>query len=415
MKRAREEDVPRDRFELKPCAVTIASLRGLMLDLVFSGRGYDARKFSGDKAELPGPLPIALNRKYLAVVQSQPYMVCEKSDGERGMLLLLHTARGGVPAGAYLFNRSFEASSFPRGAEYAALLAPSGPTLLEGELLQRADDAGTGTGALAVFMMFDAVTVNGKDYGGAPLPERLQAVGNFVRLPFRTADDAAKAEGRPRLPLFLLGKLMLDKRQARDILAKISGMPGHGSGTQPLTAPLESELGLSSTGGSGASRVYRDGIRVNGTDGLIFTPSAPSYRDLFSGASLPTPLLKWKYLEENTVDFSLSADDLQAAAEVQGGGGVSVPLAVNAGGREDIPLTSTLLTPQAAAAYLTLSDRVGRGVLIVEAGFEPATSSWAIRRVRDRKTRSNFVRTAWSTLEVLAEGITQQEIETKLG
>ena len=101
------------------------------------------------------------------------------------------------------------------GIDYANLLASAGPTLLEGELLQRTDDAGTGTGALAVFMMFDCVWCNGKDLAGAPLQTRLQAVGEGIRLPFRSADDKDLKEGRTRLPLYLAGKFMVDRKATR--------------------------------------------------------------------------------------------------------------------------------------------------------------------------------------------------------
>lgn len=352
-------------------------------------------------------------------------MVCEKSDGERAMLLLLNAPRGGVPAGGYLLNRSFEPMTFNRALDYAQLLAAQGPTLLEGELLQRLDDAGTNTAALAVFMMFDAVWVQGRDVGSQPLPARLHALGNDIRVPFRKVDDGALAEMKPRLPLYLAGKTMLDKSKSRDVLSKVSVAAQHheAHGAQRAggaTAPLESEMGLSATGGSGASRVYREGIRVNGTDGLIFTPCTPTYRDLLlAGASLPTPLLKWKYQDENTIDFSVSADDLEKVAYATEGTSSSatpspVALCINTGGHADIPLTHTLLSAAQAQAYLTLADKLGKA-LIVEAGFDGQTSSWTIRRVRDRKTRSNFIRTAWSTLEAVAEGITGVEISDKLG
>jgi hypothetical protein len=52
--------------------------------------------------------------------------------------------------------------------------------------------------------------------------------------------------------------------------------------------------------------------------------------------------------------------------------------------------------------------------VIVEAGYDARTSAWAIRRVRDRKTRANHLTTAWSTLEVLAEQLGQAELVATL-
>jgi hypothetical protein len=54
-----------------------------------------------------------------------------------------------------------------RGAEYAAFLAAGGPTLLDGELILRESDRGTGTGARAVFMAFDCAACNGHDLASA--------------------------------------------------------------------------------------------------------------------------------------------------------------------------------------------------------------------------------------------------------
>ncbi|RYG52907.1 hypothetical protein EON67_00080 [archaeon] len=45
----------------------------------------------GPRAELPGPLAIGMTRKTLRCVEATEYYVCEKSDGERAMLLLVST------------------------------------------------------------------------------------------------------------------------------------------------------------------------------------------------------------------------------------------------------------------------------------------------------------------------------------
>jgi hypothetical protein len=40
---------------------------------------------------LPGPLAVTLSNKTLKVVENNDYWVCEKSDGERAMFLMIHT------------------------------------------------------------------------------------------------------------------------------------------------------------------------------------------------------------------------------------------------------------------------------------------------------------------------------------
>lgn len=42
----------------------------------------------GARPELPGPLAVTLSRRALRLVEASDYFVCEKSDGERAMLLM---------------------------------------------------------------------------------------------------------------------------------------------------------------------------------------------------------------------------------------------------------------------------------------------------------------------------------------
>ena len=48
-------------------------------------------------------------------------------------------------------------------------------------------------------------------------------------------------------------------------------------------------------------------------DGIVFTPSTPSYLKLFEVHGPHPPLLKWKPLEDNTVDFVVKETDLHEA------------------------------------------------------------------------------------------------------
>ena len=63
-------------------------------------------------------------------------------------------------------------------------------------------------------------------------------------------------------------------------------------------------------------------------------------------------------------------------------------------------------------AYDALVARLGGAddLLIVECAFEPRRGAWAVRRVRDKKRRANFITTAWATLESVAEGLTAEEL-----
>jgi hypothetical protein len=400
----------------------------------------------GERPELPGPLAVTLSHRTLRLVEAEEYMVCEKSDGERVMLLAVPAPHGGVPGpAAYLINRSFEVLTFDGAAAYAEILCgrsangAGGPTLLDGELIQRADDAGTGTGARAVYMVFDAITVHGGPVGRSPLDARLHAIGNAVRTPFKVADERLAQEGRPSLPLYLLGKYFMPKSAIGAVFACIHQPPpaavaggGHGGGgAGPLTAPLESELQGAASGGPSSShgRVYRHDIRVNGTDGVVLTPVRASYTDLFTSGrqSCRLPLLKWKFADENTVDFRLKRGDLEggdaegtsSASSGSSDGDRVLQLFLSTGrdkrGNEhDVAVARCRTSHEAADAYLALLDRLGVDSLIVEASYDVEASTWRLRRVRDRKTRANHITTGWQTMEVAAEHITAGELVARL-
>jgi hypothetical protein len=298
-------------FVRRAIAASVKSaVQALVLDIMFPG-GAPAGRYLGERPELPGPQPVSLNRRNLATVAAQAYGVCEKSDGERAMLLLVRLpapVRGSapVPAGAYLVDRTFDVVTFDGADAYAALAGGGGPTLLEGELLLRRTDMGTGTGALAVFNMFDCVAAAGADVAARPLKERLDALRKAGREPYLELERGATAAAGALLPpLYLIGKVIVSKSDVRGVLEKIThfgedsatsgsgggGVAGAGGGAggggaaaaAESVALLESEL--AAEGAPTCHRLYRgDKTRVNATDGLILTPSDASYRDLFSSA-----------------------------------------------------------------------------------------------------------------------------------
>jgi len=422
----------RDAFALMPVPPSVAEgVREAVLALVFPpGTPRPRRDFKGARPELPGPQPAALTGRSLRQVEAADYWVCEKTDGERAMLLLVAEGTPApAPPGGYLINRAFEVHTWPRAPEYAAACAAGGPTLADGELLLRTDDGGSGAGN-AVYMAFDMLAANGAAVGGAPLSVRLAAIGTQLRAPFRDLDAAAGARGAPRLPLFIGAKHFVRKAALRTVFDCITENPGAapaggGSSEGPYrVAPLESAMGA---GGAAAShRVYRNGYRINGTDGLLFTPERASYVDLFNPAASATPLLKWKYVDANTVDYALYRSDLSAADTAptipgcRGDTLLLLPLWTSAGPSvgldafADIRVAEVALSPSTAAAYAALLDRLGRSEVIVECAYDTTLSAWSVERVRDRKTRPNALTTVFHTMEVLAERLAPTDLLTRL-
>jgi hypothetical protein len=229
MKRARDAAsgplVPtvREPFVKRPVAAEVVrSIQLLVIKLVFGEEHVNTDRYFGKgKDELPGPLAVPVSRRHLPLLRAVDYMACEKSDGERAMLLLVGAGgtvgipgRFNIPPGGYLIGRDFNAESIEGGEVYASLCcggAAGGSILADGELILRPDDAGSGTAATAVFMAFDIIRAGRDDVGRSPLDARLRAIADKLRLPCRDEDDKRARAGAAGLPLLVLGKNFVPK------------------------------------------------------------------------------------------------------------------------------------------------------------------------------------------------------------
>lgn len=103
-----------------------------------------------DLNRFPGPQPISIERRHFPLLKSQQYLVCEKSDGVRNMLVCFHfEGKKYCLLVDRMFNYTFTTLSVPIG------------TILDGELID------------GVFMVFDAIMIKGQDVKQKPLTERL--------------------------------------------------------------------------------------------------------------------------------------------------------------------------------------------------------------------------------------------------
>jgi hypothetical protein len=115
-------------------------------------KGYIHRVWeSSDASWFPGPQPISIERKHFRALKSQPYFVCEKTDGVRHMLVCFETSdKKKICA---LVDRAFHVT-------FTTLTVPR-DTVLDGELMD------------GVFYVYDAVRVKGEDLRKKTLTERL--------------------------------------------------------------------------------------------------------------------------------------------------------------------------------------------------------------------------------------------------
>jgi mRNA guanylyltransferase len=307
----------------------------------------------------PGCQPVSLAREHLRFLIDLPYLVCEKSDGIRQLLLFTNTndyepsLEGDAPEDfvALSIDRKWqvhalggwrvahlhgENPSDTDGTNGKAAWCPPGDVLLDGELV---DDGHT-------FWLFDLLVYAGQDVTGLRLDQRLQLVQNHV-LP------ALKKS--PQSPLTVRLKLFYKPYGIQELLDKI--IPG----------------------------------QAHANDGLIFTPINEAYQ----GGTWPH-LLKWKPPHLNTVDFSVAEDgSTLLLAESQR----------DESGRERRVLEpfGQLLPEQRAA--LALSE------CIVECQLaDESKGTWRLVRVRTDKSIPNDVHVARRILKSIKDSVTRDDL-----
>jgi mRNA guanylyltransferase len=121
----------------------------------------DCCKLCGsDRETFPGSQPVSLTRKNLLGIARYPYVVCEKSDGERHMLYVTKNE-------CFLVDRKFMFYRVSLPSYFPSVDSPK-TTLLDGELIE--DD-----GKIR-YLIYDAVCINGESIKDKPLIDRLQQV-----------------------------------------------------------------------------------------------------------------------------------------------------------------------------------------------------------------------------------------------
>jgi|TARA_R100000951_G_C2637848_1_gene179867 hypothetical protein len=116
----------------------------------------------GSKEYFPGPQPISIEHKHFPVLKGAEYLVCEKTDGERYMMVAL-TYEG--KRKCVFVNRAFNMFEVPINLKKSAYDG----TILDGELYED------------TLMVYDAVWVNGESVWNRNLNERLDAARSVMK------------------------------------------------------------------------------------------------------------------------------------------------------------------------------------------------------------------------------------------
>jgi hypothetical protein len=117
---------------------------------------------SKDVNTFPGPHPVSIERKHLPILKQNVYVVCEKTDGIRFMLVCFVFEGKKI---ALFVNRAFQMK------QIGGLCIPRN-TIVEGEMV---DDK--------LFMIYDGNMVNGVDIQNLPYTERLRSIEPITKGP----------------------------------------------------------------------------------------------------------------------------------------------------------------------------------------------------------------------------------------
>jgi hypothetical protein len=116
----------------------------------------------GSKDYFPGPQPISIERKHFPVLRGAEYVVCEKTDGERHMMIA--TTFEGKPKCLFV-NRAFDMFEVKINLNKKAYEG----TILDGELYDN------------TLMVYDALLINGMPVGHMNLYERLTEAEKMMK------------------------------------------------------------------------------------------------------------------------------------------------------------------------------------------------------------------------------------------
>jgi len=116
----------------------------------------------GSKEYFPGPQPISIEHKHFPILKGGDYLVCEKTDGERHMMVaLMYEGK----KRCLFVNRAFNMFEVPINLKKSAYDG----TILDGELYE------------GTLMVYDAVYVAGESVWNKNLRERLEASKTLMK------------------------------------------------------------------------------------------------------------------------------------------------------------------------------------------------------------------------------------------
>ncbi|KAJ2481504.1 Dcp1p-Dcp2p decapping enzyme complex alpha subunit [Coemansia sp. RSA 2131] len=319
---------------------------------------YELRRIVGElarthKSTFPGSQPVSFTRTAsLAALRESDYLVCEKSDGVRVLVLMLNTQIGPQ---TFFITRKSEYFLAPN-AFFPVPNCPSfnrfhNNTLIDAELVIDTMPDGQHVRKL---LAFDALVVAGVNCMDRALDKRLGYLQEHVIRPFT---------------------------------AMCAEMPKERASLVPFTAEMKVFHRS-----YGVQRIFEDIIPNlrHACDGVIFT----SVTEPYMPGTCPH-VIKWKPAGENSIDFRVHMQ------------GDEVRLWVWEGGNNYSDFAPLAVRPEDMEKMRELEGRV------VEAVFDPEyapPAEWRFMRVREDKVHGNHASVVPRILESIKDGLEQKEL-----
>ena len=354
------------------------------------------------KRSLPGPKTTALHRKDITDVASADFVVCEKTDGER-IILVINPEHGVI----YFVKRNLSVQILSLGNIFNQnelsqwIRGLHGLTVLDGELIYEHGDQIKQRHA---FLCFDAVIVDGDFVGkshSVTLTDRISKAEAFLaKSPlyfFAFSPSPLIFKCKEFTPVSRISEVIArltpfhySPQQEQDSVIHVPGLAGWVYDQQTECPPPT--LDTSSTSSSSSTTSF-----PHLSDGLVFTPVGKTYYDYIA--------YKWKPAHMCTVDFSITLAEVSNAVQRKT---FKFPITGSVLSHKDslIPLNQIWMTKQQGRDIL--QSNLATPTVVVECAFVGQLSQWVLKKIRLDRPVPNALKTAWSNLEVIAETVTME-------
>jgi hypothetical protein len=333
----------------------------------------------------PGSLPKTLKRSVLGEVTFSEYLVAEKTDGTRFMMLVTHDGAWLIDRQLKVYalrNEAHKLESFCRiSGGNAGSRFKGAVTILDGEMVitPRIPDGffyHLGVG-VPCFIIFDVLYFQGVSLLDEPFSERCKVVRNSIIAPFRLALD----ENRYHCHLYMDRKVWLEAHCVATIAQRFFDFNGQ-------------KLFLQQ---SAQDRVLK---LLHSCDGLIFSHRGPYTLGTTSPFSW-----KWKFADQLTIDVAVVSDEKNQLSMCGLSEGSLIPVIRRVDALENVDKLRKIII----ASHVFQSSNIS-SLIIIEISFHKKSGKWRFHHIRN-KFHPNSVHVIMETMEAIAEDpITIEEV-----